>query len=374
MGTAEILSREFRANPRYQLVPSDRLPGEERRALADLAQEPGFYGVLRAGGAAGLGLRSVDRDTALLFLTLREPAPLPAYVRGALGEAAERTVVRLVADGILEVREGEGFASGAAVLGRLQGWREEVGSGRLAALSLAALRYAEALPVDDVSRLTWCLYTYNRSPLTPRWQRALPSAEAVEKHLGIDPGGAHRQRLDRAWARLSMAGWLSWMTRGRARASPSWSSAVYKLYVSPAPEALAESFGAVLDALTAARAFQFKVGPDALGLLRPDKIVAYFHGFEPLARAADVVRERLGGTPAQGVPFTSGIGEDGLISWGIDPPRTERSSAGAGESWRLWLARRLAGALLAARGQGEAGGEAWRFALERLRLEGVDTA
>ncbi len=372
--TSEVFSRALRANPRYELALFDRLPDEERRALADLAREPGFYGVLRPRETGGLAVRSVDRDTALLFLTLREPGPLPAYARGLLGEAAGRTVTRLIADGVLEIVDGDSFLSGAAALVRLQGEAGEVGSGRLALLSLAALRHAQALPTDDVHRLSWSLYAFNRRPLTPGWQRTLASAEAVERHLGIDPGGANRRRLDRAWAPLATEGWLSWMIRGRAGARSSGSTSTYKLYVSPAPEALAGGFGAILDALAAARAFQFKIGRDALGLLRPDKIVAYFHGFDALAQAAGVVRERLGDIAVQGVPFTSGIGEDGLLSWGVDPPRGERASAGSGESWRLWLARRLARSLVAARSQEGEGVEPWRFALERLRLEGVDTA
>ena len=357
-----ILSRELRANPLYELVLFDRLPEDERRALSELAREPGFYGVLRPRGE-GLGIRSVDRDTALLFLTLREPGPLPAYVRGMLGEAAGRTVARLVADGVLEVANGDEFVSGAAALKLLSGQSGELGDGRVAALSLAALRHAEGLPVGEVSRLSWSLYAFNRRPLTPRWRRLLPSAEAVEGHLGIDPGGRNRRRLDRSWEGVPMEGWLCW----GARARPSWAGSTHKLYISPAPEAVGESFGAVLEALAEARAFQFKIGADAAGLLRPDKIVAYFHGFDSLAQAAGIVESRLGGVPAQGVPFTSEIGGDGLISWGVDPPRDE-----AAESWRLWLARRLARAILDARSSGDA--EPWRFAVERLRLEGVDPA
>ena len=94
--------------------------------------------------------------------------------------------------------------------------------------------------------------------------------------------------------------------------------------------------------------------------------------FERLAEAARAVESRLGGVAAQGVPFTSEIAGDGLLSWGMDPPATERDAWGGRESWRLWLTHRLARALLAARSAGE-GIEPWRFALERLRLEGVDT-
>jgi len=358
----EVLGRELRANPACELVLADRLEPELRRSLAELEKDPGFYGVLRSGTT----LKAVDRDTALLFLTLREPGPLPAYVRRMSGEEAAGTVARLVADGIMEIAAEGGFVSGPAAFELL--WEEEdEGSkgGRLAALSIAALCYGQALAIDDPVRLSLRLYGYNRRPLTPAWKRRLPDAEAVERHLGIGPGGAHRRLLER-WVRTGSSGpWLSWRDDSRARSA----GGTWKLYVSPEPEALAEGFGRILDALATARTPQLKVGADAAGLLRPDKLVAYYPSFERLAAAADALAERLAGRPAQGVPFTSEIAGGGLLSWGVDPP-PEGSWAG-GESWRLWLTHRLATALLA--GKGSSGVEPWRFAIERLRLEGVDT-
>jgi hypothetical protein len=373
MATAKVLTSLLRANGLYELVLYDRLTAEERRALADAAKEPGFYGLLRpASPHAGLNPKSVDRDTALLFLTLREPGPLPAYVRTALGDGSARTIARLVADGVLEIEHEGAFVSGVAAAGLFQeASAGEGGSGRLAELSRAALRYGQALAVDDPLLLSWRLYAYNHRPLTPRWQRLLPSREAVERHLGIAPGEERRKLLDRRWTPTGSAAWLSWRARSRAAAgSAPAAGPTWKLYVSPLPEALADGFGAVLEALTAGRATHFKVGADAAGLLRPDKIVAYFPTFERLAAAAEVVTRRLDGAPAQGVPFTSEIGAGGLVSWGVDPAD---DSARDGESWRLWLTRRLARALLAARAAAAEGIEPWQFAVERLRLEGVDT-
>ena len=383
----QILTRDLRANPRYELVPFDRLEPELRRTLANLEKEPGFYGVLRPGDGSGLGVKSVDRDTALLFLTLREPGPLPAYVRSMAGESAARVAAQLVADGILEIADiagvDGGFVSGPAAFGLL--WEEgtEGRGGRLAELSLAALRYGQALVIADIAdplRLSLRLYGFNRRPLTPAWKRRLADAAAVERHLGIGPGGPHRRLLDQGWSRTSRTSssdvWLSWRRRGSnsdGGGLPA-TGATWKLFVSPAPEALADGFGRILDALTAARTPQFKIGSDAAGLLRPDKMVAYFGSFERLAVAAEAVTERLGGTPAQGVPFTSEIGGGGLLSWGVDPPADQWSGR---ESWRLWLTHRLAVALLAGKMGGKnaatSGVEPWRFALERLRLEGVDT-
>lgn len=362
----ELLSRVLRANPAYELVLYDRLEPGMREALADLRTDPDFYGVLRSREAAGLSVKSVDRETALLFLTLREPGRLPAYFEQVAGIEAERVVTRLVADSVLEIEAGSGFVSGAGAFDLL--WDRaggERGGGRLAALSIEALRYAQRLDISDPLRLSMRLYGYNRRPLTPAWKQLLPSSESVERHLGIASGGTHRKLLDGSWSRLGPSnGWISWRSRAVDSVREAGGSGVtYKLYVSPAPEALAEGFGRVLEALALARAPQFKIGADAVGLLRPDKIVAYFPTFERLALAADAIAKPMEGTPAQGVPFTSEIGGDGLLSWGVDP-RTE--------SWRFWLTHRLARALLAGKAAGESV-EPWRFALERLRLEGVDT-
>ncbi len=379
----EILGRGFRANPAFELVLYDRLSPDERKALAELRKDPDFYGILRPReGASALGVKSVDRETALLFLTLGEPGPLPSYMEALLGDGTLRTVSRLVADGILEVEHGGGFVFGAAAVplfGGGDGGNGAPGS-RLAEISLAALRYGQRLDVDDALVLSYRLYGFNRRPLTPRWKRLLPgggggvSGNAVLAWLGIGPGGRWRSELDRGWEPRggSTEWWLSWQNRAPVDGLTG-SGATWKLYISPAPEALPDSFGAILEALTAARAPQFKVGADAWGILRADKIVAYFPSFELLAAAADALASRLSGMPAQGVPFTSEIGGNGLLSWGVDPPREE--SPQGGESWRLWLTHRLARALLSAKSaEGVTGAaEPWRFALERVRLEGVDT-
>lgn len=375
MLSSEALSRVFRANPAFELVLFDRLAPPEREALASLREDPDFYGVLRPRpGSPALGVKSVDRETALLFYTLREPGPLPSYMPRMLGDGPLRTVIaRLVADGILEIKDGDGFVSGAVALAGFGDRQAGTGSGgRLSELSLAALRYAQDLALDDPLAVSFRLYGYNRRPLTPRWKRLLPGGgDAVLSWLGIGARGAHRKLLDRSWERTggSSDWWLSWRSREPGNTLAGEGS-TWKLYISPLPEALPESFGIILEALAAARAPQFKVGSDAWGILRADKIVSYFPSFERLAAAADALSTRLAGLPAQGVPFTSEIGGGGLLSWGVDPPR-EESSFGSGESWRLWLTHRLARALVSARSAKAE--EPWRFALDRVRLEGVDT-
>ncbi len=399
---AAILGGTLRANPAYELVLFDRLGEGERKLLADLRREPGFYGVLRprlehAGAPAGsLSIKAVDCDTALLLYTLREPAPLPAYVEERFGHETGRAIAQLVADGVLEVAQGEAFVSGAAALhlvvsggASVTGERPREG-GRIAEISRDALRYAEALPIDEALALSGRLYGYNRRPLNSRWKRLLPDAAAVPGFLGFAPGGAAAALLSRRWTALAPSpAWLSWKAKEGAGGQLPSSGPMFKLYVSPDPEHLADGgFAAIVAALTELRVPQFKVGADAAGLLRADKIVTYFPDFESLARAAHGLAEALAGVPAQGVPFTAEIGGDGLLSWGADPPRGEGLPWEGQSSWRVWLTHRLARALLAARagakGSGENGDHGnngnsghgvppWRFALERLRLEGVDT-
>jgi hypothetical protein len=365
--------------------------------LADFASEADFYGVLRPREKAELAMKAVDRETALLYLTLSQPGFLPNYVRSPAGVGRARAVAQLVAEGILEVESDGAFVGGTAAVALVAGWAQRDADegarrgGRLADLSRTALRLVQDLELDDPNELAFRLYAYNRRPLTPEWQRLLPNAEATLRYLGIASGGPHRAILDRDWFPHEVAkGWLSWgslcpdQTRQSAP-TRSRDRKTYKLYVSPAPEFLSAGFDLILTALAQAPTFQFKVGCDAAGLLRPDKIVAYFTSFESLAEAARGLTQYLGGVPAHGVPFTSEIAGRGLLSWGVDPPAAEQVPPwGRRESWRMWLANRLARALLAARVSASVGAkhtaapgipkaEPWQVALERLQIDGVDT-
>jgi hypothetical protein len=120
-------------------------------------------------------------------------------------------------------------------------------------------------------------------------------------------------------------------------------------------------------------AVALKVGNDAPSLLRPDKIVLYFADLDSVSAGAARLAHELAGCPVHGVPFTAELaGSDGLLSFGIDPPRPEHAIAWQErESWRLWLTNRLAVALLAARRDGGTL-EPWQYALARLELEGID--
>ena len=111
---------------------------------------------------------------------------------------------------------------------------------------------------------------------------------------------------------------MAWQSLRASR--PRNSALTYKLYASPVCEELRAGFSALVRSVTESAAFHFKVGRDAYGLLRPDKMVAYFWDFADLQAAAASLLEKLEGCPAQGVPFTAEIGGEGLIYLGCRPP------------------------------------------------------
>nr|NLI50508.1 hypothetical protein [Propionibacterium sp.] len=367
--TEPLAAARLRTNPAYEVVVADRLTGDEADLFRSLAGGGDLFGLLRPD-RAGLSYKAVDAETALLLFTLATPGPLPSFARAKLGPDCDRVVADLVLSGVLEVEGEGGFRSGPDAEPALFARPATAGRGRTGQLSLAALRYGQRLGALEPSELASRLYAFNRAPLTPAWQRRLPGPDAVLDHLGLGPGGRLQPRLTAAWAAHGPdRGWLSWSSRAvRAAAEPG--ALTYKLYLSPTLEALPELVEAWVAASPRLRAFSFKLGLDAAGLLRPDKCVAYFATLDDLARAGDVLSAAMQGLPAQGVPFTAGITADGLLSWGVDPPRR-----GTGRSWRLWVAEHAARSLAAAAARPAAAGgtEPWLFALRRLQVAGVDT-
>jgi hypothetical protein len=374
----DILRADFRANPQYELVLFDRLPANQQDALRDLQKDPDFYGVLMPREAAGGNLKSVCRDTALLFLTLAQPGTLPSYVLAMFGDQSNRAVAKLVLDGVLEMKGADGFVSGSAAYDLICSQASLVEpKGFLGRLSQAALKYAQALDIDESGKLSARLYFYNRLPLSARWRRRFPGQESVASYLGIESGAANKSLLHARWRRMKVPppsdGWFQWESRERTQYEPATRQR-YKLYVSPHPDHLQETFHVVVESLADSPAHHFKVGSDAAGLLRPDKIVIYVGSFGALHEVANQLRQRLAGCPAQGVPFSAAFAEDdGLLSWGIDPaPEEGTLSWQERESWRLWVTNRLARVLLEAKKAGAGLLEPWQFALERVRLENID--
>jgi hypothetical protein len=406
----------LRANPGYELVLLDRLDPTERALvvgetsgaahLPSIGQSGSPYGILRSTGGSRLESRVVSADTALLFMTLTRPGSFPAYARESLGERAGDTIRRLVLDSVLEIEMEGVFRSGARAWQTI-GAADAAASGspgslsRTAQLSVDALRYAQELPAWTAEQVARWLYEYGRRPVTPELRRRLSDPAAIASEM-VDGRPGTRAAL-RGWVETSGAAdgspWRSWHPRHpRSRSAlPASTDPTFKLYVSPAVEELPRTVEAVASTLADAPGVaSWKIGRTIDGLTRPDKLVAYFERQHDLVAAASRLGPALSGTPAHGVPFTAGITTDGLLSWGIDPPRAGGGPSGLSGSWRSWVTERLADYLVAARasadegspvGQGPLGErrregvpdesdgnapEPWQVALARLRLDGVD--
>lgn len=357
----------FRSSPDVELRQLADLAPEQREAFAELESDPDFYGLFVPKTPRTMNLKAVARQTAELFRALATPVPLDASL------LHDGEVVDLVLDGILEVEHGPHFVSGADAFSVVCSAAEQPPPHDAAArLSREALLYTQDLEVSDPQTLTNALYLYHRIPLTPFWKSRFSSAAAILAHVGADRGSL-RALLEREWtASAAGRGWLNWSSRASLRRGAD--AVTYKLYVSVRPERIRDAFEVVVRVLAGFPGVPFKIGDSATGLLRPDKMVTYFWSRQELDAAADILRRELAGCDAHGVPFSAGLDDSGLLSWGVDPPDHDRALRWLGrDSWRTWVVKRLGAALAIAKAaRREDAVEPWRFAIERARRHGID--
>jgi hypothetical protein len=376
-GTTPLLLRRFRASDSYELVPFRRLAEAERAMFADLAEHADHVGILRPPRGSALGVKNATRSIAALTRYLRKPAPLPERLRASVAPHMERQMAALVLDGVLEVEDDGEFLSGADACDLLLDSTipSLVSDDPIAQVSYRALRYAAALEIDDASALSARLYFYNRQPTTPIWAHRLTSESAVDRFLGVDPDSSLALIMQRFWNRApskDLPGWINWSSRFRYE-KRSVLSPTYKLYISPAIEAVPDALQAAVPVLAEHNAPDFKIGSDLFGLVRPDKIVVYLDSMESLSELAEALKRALGRLAGHGVPFTASLFGDSVLSWGMDPPRALKLLQWREtESWRLWVTNRLALYLLTARAASSCALDPWHYALVRLRFEGVD--
>jgi hypothetical protein len=363
----------FRSSPCIDLKRIGDLAAEQREPFRELERDPDFYGLLVPRPPLTMNLVSVARQTAELFQSLTTVSHLDA--RLLADEASTTDVIDLVLDGILEVERGDRFVSGADALPILcESPDASEPRDAAARLSRDALLHAQDLETRDPQQLTMALYLYNRIPLSPFWKTRFAGPDAILAHLGGDRGTL-RALLERGWnPSRSMPGFISWSSRTSMRRGAD--DVTYKLYVSPRPERIRDAFEVVVRVLSAFEGTPFKIGSSAHALLRPDKLMVYFATHEQLIAAAAELRRELAGCEAQGVPFTAGLDDSGLLSWGVDPPDDDRALQWLQrESWRFWVVKRLGAALsIAKAAQSTAAIEPWKFAIERARRHGVDVA
>jgi hypothetical protein len=357
----------FRANTRFTLVALEELSPSERDRLG-IAASPGDLSTLLLPTAPGLSPKAICDRTARLIQAFRVATPLSALHCDDLG-ASPDLLAKLVLDAVLEVEYQGQFISGvgATPLFGLPALAQD-NDDATSRLSRRALAYGHALALDDATALSTRLYMYNRIPVSPRWTRRLPTAEAVASWIGLESGSDLASALNAHWIEVESDSTTPIWRHFRRHSAPN--AARFKLYLNPHPEFLAETVAAAAPILAQHGFTSFKLGRDLPSLLRPDKLVAYAHSRDQIDEAGQAIGRRLRGIPAQVVPFTAALDEDGLLSWGMDPPRSEAIAPWQGRSWRRWVTDRLAVALIAA--QEHDAGKAQDFALNRLALEGVD--
>jgi len=332
--------------------------------LESLAQDSNFFGILVPPDSSPAPAKSMSRDAALLFMTLREPACVPHLLTSLFGDRTQERLQELVLDGIFEIEQAGAFTSGSGALPACH--RDSPGKppSRVAHLSTEAIVHLSASEGLSANDAAVKLYMYNRVPCTAALQRRFADDEDVLTFL---TGKTDVQkRLSKHWVRdVSQEAWLIWHRPGSA-------SLGFKLFVSPMLDDFPETFQVAVDAFCRVKCSHFKVGRTAFGLVRPDKFVAYFENLEQVKEAAELIRASTSGIAAQGVPFTGAIDTDGLTSWGMDPPRFEQVMSWQEHlSWRQWVTERLAVYTLAGKESGVA--DVVDFALRRITLDGVNS-
>lgn len=363
-----LRARRFRLSPGLELVPLGDVAEEDRAGLGD-----GLFG-LAYSRTTGRPVLAVDVLTASDLLRLEAGGK-----RGTAGTALgldDGQVACLVCDGVVEVeRETGRFLSGAAAYEILFGSpadaRPALPASPHADVSARALEYVVLLPVPEISTIARRLYAFNAAPRSRHWETRLGDEARERSWLRLDSLHA-----DPAFRRLYAPyrpnpdddPWYRWRLHdGGDGAAPR-----YKLYVATSPESLPATIEAVVDVCVAQEIPAFKVGRGCRGILRPDRCIVYVHDMEALGRAGRALQAKLRGLPCRKVPFTAPLGACPLLSWGVDPPHAAAVRPGATSSWRRWVTRRLADAL--AQTGGLASEVRIAFALQRLRLEGVDVA
>jgi hypothetical protein len=159
IAVADLTGASLRANQEYELVLFDRLSSAEQQALEPLARDPECYGILRPRTDPRLTIKSISRETALLWFTLQTPGPLPRYVIQMLGGRCRQIVAQMVLDGIFGIETNAGTLYGPAARSLICPEDIHTGSNTaLGALSRRALEYAEALDLNDLAALSKRLY------------------------------------------------------------------------------------------------------------------------------------------------------------------------------------------------------------------------
>ncbi|MFE1859298.1 hypothetical protein [Streptomyces anandii] len=357
----------YRSNPRYVLRELDTIDPSQRQALIGSSSGSTVGGLLfPADGAGSATIKAVSPSTARLFQQVAVPTRLPSpRWPGVSGE----DLGDLVGAEVLEILVGGRFLTGVEAVAELAQRPVEPPEGRLAALSLDAIAYAESLCLHDQAAVAARLYAFHRIAIRTAW-RTTEYEGAFRAHMRH--ALPHGLGGDPRWTEYAHRPWRAF----RRRHLPARvDRPTAKLYVSPTTEHLAGAVAASVPLIMrAAEVLGWKVADTVDTMVRPDKFVIYLESWRALRDLAGELSSALAGVPVHGVPFTCDTGLDGLLSWGLDPAPSPDGPGSLADSWRTWVTARLAGGLVQARQAGLTGPQAHAAALRRARAAGVDTS
>ena len=278
-------------------------------------------------------IQEIDQDTALLLLSMKAENFLPNFLFTPNDTKFDSCLNDLILAELLEVKIGNTFVSGISAINKLSPnpraiCTKSTESNVMTEISHTAIKAAVNLNLSHQQSLTNFLYAYNTIPASQNKRTTLDDDRTYLRLNKIDPFWILNDTIE---------GWYYFKHPTKYAAKSK-----YKLYINPKPSHLTDTLCIVSETLKVFDVISFKVGKGSRGILRPDKLVAYFDSIEILMEAAKVLQKKLKDVPAHPVPFTALYDEKGLITWGMDP-KTEKDER---KSWRQWIIEKLTNSIV----------------------------
>jgi hypothetical protein len=348
-----LLNKKFRQGQVYQLTEWNKLNNDKKEALSALQDESEVYGIFEPIiPSKNFSYKVAYSDVALLFFHLQHSNKLPHYLIYRGDHKINETIAAMLLDGIIEVEWEGKFVSGPNALPAI--YDDDTISEThlptyLSQLSYKAIYYAWMLNHADERSIASHLYTYNTIPWDASMKLNFYKKHSVKEFLfsRIDDGSI--KMINEQWQSTQNKDWLSWSRKTTEKFINDRSQGTCKLYISPLANDLPEVFLKSIPVINTSDAVSFKIGNTLQGLLRPDKMVVYFYSQGSLFKTAGILSNKLKGYVSQGVPFSAQLDDNGLLSYGEDPPDDEMQHGLESGSWRTVIGDKLAPILLQAK-------------------------
>ncbi len=380
MNIRRILNEEFRINPLYTLREWNIIGHREKELISGLHDEADVYGVFSpTTPGSSLSIKLAYHELALVYLHLTQSSLLPHYLTASHEDSFNQAIAQLILDQVLEIKWNEKFVSGAhateALFGKSLSADQHIPD-FISILSKQGIEYVLNLDEAEMRAIANRLYTYNTLPWDTSLKRNFNENTDTRDFVFSNSRVSLTSLLNKEWYLTtdpSKDHWLGWSRRHFVDTSSNLTDrGDYKLYISPVIHDLPQVMNVALPILTSSNAFSFKIGNGIQGLLRPDKMVAYFNNKSSLLSAAGELKNKFNDCKVQGVPFTAQIDDKGILSWGFDPPGSDVLDAIEGGSWRCRVTDQIALAIVQAKTEKLDHGQAIDFIGSKLFVTGIN--